>query len=1115
MTIRFPMLLTLCGLSVAQAAEPKVSFNRDIRPILSDTCFQCHGFDDKQRKSGLRLDLRDAALKPAESGERAIVPGQPEKSELIKRLTTTDKDEVMPPRKLNKPLTPQQIETVKRWIAQGAEYQGHWAFTPIERPAAPALTDVPADFKNWPRNAIDHFTLARMLRDGLTPSPEADKTTLIRRVSLDLTGLPPTPAEVDAFLADTSPTAYEKVVDRLLASPRYGERMALQWLDFARYADSNGFQVDSSRFQWPWRDWVIRAFNDNMPFDQFTVEQLAGDMLVVPGPADPKAPVKPTNAKVPKAKSKGAGPRGPVPLYFKDGAHEAPDHWIETSPISRVVATGFNRNHKLNGEGGIIAEEWRVETVIDRVETTGLTWLGLTLNCCRCHDHKYDPISQKDFYALFSFFNNVPESGTLQGESRNTDPVVNVPLDGESAELAKLEQALADATAKAAEAKKELPKLIAAWEPKFKQQLAEQKPAWNGLSPTSVKSLGGATFTKKDDGSYLAGGTNPANDTYEIVAPIAAGAFTGLLLECFTDPSLPEQSLGRYPNGNFVLTKVEATIAAPGVKQPLTANFTKAVADYSQKDWDIKFVVDKNPAKGWAVDGPTKKENRKAMFLVDAPLTVPANATVTIKLHHQAIGGHNIGRFRLSATTQPAAAVTLDGVRFPESLKQIVATSADKRTAAQKAELEKFYLANVDSPIKQAEAAAASAKAQIDALKGKSATVMVMREGAVRQAHILLRGEYDKPGDKVSAGLPAALPPMPAGAPMNRLGLATWMTHPTNPLTARVWVNRAWERFFGTGIVKTSENFGSQAEFPSHPDLLDWLAAEFMGKEGTEGRRDPATKGSDKSEIPNPKSEISSPWDMKALQKLIVMSATYRQSSRVTPAALAKDPENRLLSRGPRVRLQAEILRDQALYTSGLLVEKLGGPSVRPYMPDGVWDETSRYGDLRGYAHDKGEGLHRKTMYTIWKRTAAPPSQLIFDAPNREICTVKRSRTNTPLQALSLLNEITYVEAARKLGERMLRETPAGAGAPPTHADRIAYGFRLVTSRKPTAEEVSILSEGLAADLARFKKSPAEATKLLGYGEAKSDNALDPAELAAYALTANVILNLDEAVTRE
>ncbi len=1025
--------------TAARAAEPKLSFNRDIRPILSDTCFHCHGFDEKERKGGFRLDIRSEALKPAESGERVIVPGKPDESELIRRLTAEDRTEVMPPARLGKKLTPEQIATLRRWVAQGADYEGHWAFEPITRPAPPAVRK-----SDWPRNDIDRFILARLEKEGLAPSPEASKETLIRRVSLDLTGLPPTPAEVDAFVKDASADAYEKLVDRLLASPRYGERMALRWLDFARYADSNGFQVDSSRFQWPWRDWVIRAFNDNMPFDQFTIEQLAGDMLPDAAP-------------------------------------------------SQVVATGFNRNTRLNGEGGLIAEEWRIETVIDRVETTGLTWLALTFNCCRCHDHKYDPISQKEFFQFFAFFNNVPEAGILQGESRNTAPVVNVLTAEMQDEKAKLEAELAAAQKQVAETKKRLPQLIAAWEPQFRKQLASNDQPWTPLEPTAVTSRGNATLTRQSDGAYLASGANPARDTYTITAPLSEGAFTGLLLECFIDPTLPQQSLGRYPNGNFVLSQVDARITAPGLKEPIKVNFDKAVADYSQKDWNISFVVQQRAGKGWAVDGPTKKENRKAMFLAPAPVKVPADATITVQLVHNALDQHNIGRFRLSSTSLPAAAVKLEGVLYPADIRQIVATPAANRSDAQRKQLEDFFIANADSPIAAAAAKVKEAQAKVDGLSKQLPTVMVMREGPPRPAHLLLRGEYDKKGEKVEAGLPAALPPLPAGQKMDRLGLARWMVHPSNPLTSRVWVNRAWEHFFGTGIVKTSENFGSQADFPSHPELLDWLASEFMNPKA----------------LPRVGGRPARAWDMKAFQKLIVMSAVYRQSAAVSPLHLARDPDNRLLARGPRFRLAAEVIRDQALFASGLLVEKLGGPSVRPYKPQGVWDETSRYGDLRGYKHDKGEGLHRRTMYTIIKRTAPPPSMVIFDAPSREVCTIKRSRTNTPLQALALLNEITYVEAARKLGERMIREGGE------TVEERITFAFRLIVSRKPGAEELSILAGGLREDMAHFAKSPAEAKKLVSFGDAASDSAIKPEELAAYTLTANILLNLDEAVMRE
>ena len=1022
--------LALLSARMVNAAD-RLSFNRDIRPILSDACFQCHGPDDKQRKAGLRLDDKESALKPAESGVAAISPGNVETSELIKRMISDDENLRMPPQGSGKTISPKQIELIKRWIAEGAEYQGHWAFIPPVRPELPKV----ATAKPENLNPIDAFIRSRLEREGIAHAPEADKTTLIRRVSLDLTGLPPTPADVDNFLSDKSSDAYEHVVDHLLKSPRYGERMAQQWLDFARYADSNGFQVDSSRYQWPWRDWVINAFNDNLPFDQFTIEQLAGDLL-------------------------------------------------PNATRSQIVATGFNRNHRLNGEGGIIAEEWRVETVIDRVETTGMTWLGLTLNCCRCHDHKYDPITQRDFYQLFAFFNNVPESGTLQGESKNTDPVVAVPSEEQVQVIAKLDRDIKLAEKRIADETKKLPEYIAAWEPAFKAKLSDNSGAvWSPLQPTEVKSEAGATLTRQADGTYLASGANPAHDTYTIVARLPAGSFTGLLLECLPDERLPNKSLGRYPNGNFVLSRVEAEVTAPGLAESLKAKFVKAEATYSQKGWEIGLVLDDVPNNGWAVDGPSRREATSAMFLIDGALTVPENATITVRLKHEALGQHNIGRFRLSFTSLPPSTVKLDGAKFPETLKAILEVATKDRSAAQNAELEAFFKANVDSPLKQAEVALANLKKKQASFAASMPNVMVMQEGSPREAFVLIRGEYDKRGDKVTASLPTVFSSRPSDKPLNRLDLARWIVDPSNPLTGRVWMNRLWEKFFGTGLVKTSENLGSQSEYPSHPELLDWLAVEF-------------TRG-------------AKPWDMKSVQKLIVMSATYRQSSRRPQRSVDSDPENRLLAYGPRFRLSAEMLRDQALFVSGLLVEKVGGPSVRPYMPDGVWDETSRYGDLRGYKHDTNEGLYRRTMYTIWKRTAAPPSMLLFDAPNREICTVKRSRTNTPLQALTLLNETTYIESARKLAERMLLEGGTSSKG------RLLLGFRWATSRRPTDAELAILIEGLNQDSARMKTQPELAKQIVSTGESKANASLDAGELAAYTLTANVLLNLDEVVTRE
>ncbi len=1033
--------LLIFGFGMRVHAEEPISFNRDIRPILSENCFQCHGPDERQRHGGLRLDQRDFAIQPAESGKVAIVPSQAEASELLKRIDSTDHDLQMPPPDSGKSLKPKQRALLKQWIEQGAKYQGHWAFVRPERPAVP---DDPAVAKY--NNPIDRFILQRLLQNGFSFSPEASRETLIRRVTLDLTGLPPTPEEVDAFLKDDSPQAYEHVVDRLLQSPHYGERMAIQWLDLARYADSNGFQIDSSRQQWPWRDWVINAFNSNMPYDQFTIEQLAGDM-------------------------------------------------IPNATLSQKVATGFNRNHRLNGEGGIIAEEWRVETVIDRVETTGLTWLGLTLNCCRCHDHKYDPISQREFYSLFSYFNNVAESGTLQGESRNTDPVLPVPTAQQQADLTKYEAAVADAEKSLVAVQQKLPELIAAWEPDFRKLVEANTAPWSVLDVQSAQAKSPAKLTRQADGSYLASGENPNQDVYEITAPLKPGAWTGLLLECFPDPSLPNQSLGRYPNGNFVLSRVEAIITAPSLAAPIVAKFTHAEADYSQAGWDIKNTIAGDKAKGWAVDGPSRREICRAMFLADAAQQVPSGATITIRLVQETLGQHNIGRFRLSSTGLPLGSVTIAGLQIPDALRTILATEPSARTEKQRAELTEFYREHADGPLRQAENLVAASKKQLADFRTSWPTVMVMQEiEKPREAFVLVRGQYDKRGDAVTAGLPKVFPSLPEGAPNNRLGLARWIANRDNPLTARVWVNRAWERFMGTGIVKTTENFGSQSEWPSHPDLIDWLAVEFM---------EPTT-------LPGVGQPMAHPWDMKALQKLIVMSATYRQSSGRHGASklVELDPDNRLLGRGPRFRLSGEILRDQALRVSGLLTERVGGPSVRPYMPEGVWDETSVYGDLRNYKHDKDEGLYRRSLYTVWKRTAAPPTMLLFDAPNREICTVSRSRTNTPLQALSLLNEVTFVEASRKLGERMLRHEAAKI------EDKLAFGFRLVTGRKPTEKELAVLAAGWREDQEYFSQNPGAADQLRKQGDSPS-NTDNASELAAYTLAGNVLLNLDECVMRE
>ena len=1052
------IVLSLAALGVARAdGPPAVDFNRDIRPLLSDRCFACHGPDAAKRQAGLRLDTPEGAAAESAGGVRAVVPGDALASALVERVTTSDPDLVMPPPHVGKPVTAAEADLLRRWIAGGARYREHWAFERVDRPAPPATRDAA-----WARTPVDRFILARLEAEGLAPQGDADRAALARRVSLDLTGLPPTPAEVDAFLADDSPDAYEKFVDAKLASPHYGERMALEWLDSARYADSHGYQTDSSRSNWPWRDWVIDALNAGMPFDEFTILQLAGDML-------------PAVAGDPRAER------------------------------DRVVATGFNRNHRINGEGGIIAEEWRVETIIDRVETTGQTWLGLSIGCGRCHDHKYDPLTQREFYALFALFGNVPETGTIMGsENRsggNSDPLLPLPTPEQEAEIARLEKAVQDAEAAVQAGEKDLPGLVAEWERSVGPVLALPEEPWLALEPAGLKSAGGATFRRLDDGSWLVEGAQPPLDVYEIEAPLPPGALGGVRLELLADPSLSGGGFGRNHNGNVVVNRIEAAIVPPGESAARTVALARAEADYEQAGWPAAGVL--GTGKGWAIDGhlPDRREPRRIAVFPAGAETVAAGARLRLTIRQEVIQGHAFGRFRLAFTAAPPELLGVAGVSIPADVRDVLRVDAATRSPEQRQRLAAFYREKVGGPVKRAEAARDAAKKALAAWRETLPSAMVMREGPPRDAFVLVRGEYDQPGEKVEPGLPAFLPPLPPGTKADRLALAEWLVRRDHPLTARVWVNRQWERLFGTGIVKTSENLGSQAEFPSHPELLDWLAAAFMEGEGL-----PAVDG-----------RPARRWDMKAFLKLLLTSSVYRQGARVTPEALARDPANRLLARFPRTRLPGEIVRDRALAAAGLLVPTIGGPSVRPWMPEGVWDDTSKYGNLRGYVPDTGPGRFRRSMYTIWKRTAGPPTMLLFDAPNRETCTVKRSRTNTPLQALALLNETTFLEAAAGLARRMVTEAGADDGA------RLAHGFRLAIGRAPDAAEIESLRAGLAADRATFAADREAAGRFVSAGAAafagkpvaEATGGLSADEFAPWCLAANVILNLDEFVMRE
>ncbi|MFN8220044.1 MAG: DUF1553 domain-containing protein [Fimbriimonadales bacterium] len=1028
--------LGLLGVGVASVqkpaapAAPKVDFNRDIRPIIGK-CFTCHGPSTGEGMAGLRLDKFETATKKLESGRQAIVPFKPDESELIERINAKDEGMLMPPPESHKTLNADEKRLLRDWIAQGAEYKIHWAFVAPVRHPLPPVQDA-----KWPKNGIDHFVLAKLEAAGLKPEPEASRATLLRRLSLDITGLPPTPAEVDAFVNDRSQTAYEKVVDRLLQSPRYGERMAMDWMDYARYADSNGYQADYERFQSRWRDWVIDAFNKNMPYDQFTVEQIAGDLL--PNPT-----------------------------------------------IEQRLATAFNRNHRINTEGGVIAEEWRVETVVDRVETTSAVWLGLTAGCARCHDHKYDPFTQKDFYRFFAFFNNVPESGTGEERPISHPPTMKAPSPAQQARLAELGNQISSIEKwQGAKAASRI-KTAANWKVSKPLPFSEAGLVLRTHLSEATKAEGTVQF----DAGRATGAVVTSDKGYVDLGNVGdferdqAFSFGGWI-----KPNMLSGTPFSRMDSNSAYRGWEVSLNDGRVQAHIISNWpTNAMKIISKamvpnREWTHVFVT---------YDGSSKVAGFK-MFLNGKPVetTTEVDALsgsirtgVSTKIGRRTNSEFFNGAvddFTIySRALQP---VEIAGLASIHPAVALLAVPAAKRTPEQALQIARLWSLENDPEFAKADANLIAAKNEQDEINRAIPDVMVMEEmPKPRDAFILQRGQYDKHGEKVTAGLPAFLPPMPKDAPNNRLGLAEWIVSPENPLTARVTVNRLWERFFGTGLVSTSEDFGTRAEFPTNPELLDYLATELHRLK----------------------------WDLKAMIKEIVMSAAYRQSSKITDEKLKHDPENRLISRGPRFRLPGEVIRDQALFVSGLLVEKLGGPSVRPVQPKGIWDETNFYGNLRDYQPSLGPDLYRRSLYTIWKRTAAPPNMLLFDVPSRETCRVRRARTDTPLQALTLMNDETYIEASRVLAQRIMKE---GGSTPEA---RIAYGFRLVVGRAPSASETSTLSKSLAARIARYQRDPEGAEALVNVGYARVDKSLNQAELAAYTITASTLLNLDETVTKE
>lgn len=993
----------------------EIRFSREILPLLSDNCFHCHGPDEKARKAHLRLDTQEGAFSTNKEGRSAIVPGNNARSELLARILNPDPEEVMPPPDSHKSLKPEQVQLLKAWIDAGAAWGKHWAF---EKPVRPAVSQTDG------QSEIDALVGKGLLREGLHPAPEAAKETLVRRVSLDLTGLPPTAEEAAAFLSDTSAQAYEKLVDRLLTSPHFGERMAWDWLDAARYADSNGYQGDSERTMWPWRDWVVSAFNRNLPFDQFTVWQLAGDLI--PGATD-----------------------------------------------EQRLATGFFRNHMINGEGGRIPEENRIDYGFDMTETYGTVWLGLTFNCCRCHDHKFDPLSRREYYQLFAFFNQTPVDGS--GGDPQSPPNLEVLSPEGRKQLDALDASLGEIDGRIAERRKSISANQQQWEAKLREK-GGASGRWQTLDPSEFRAEH-QTLTKQKDFSLLAGGENPDKDTYTITcrlqdaAPLQARA---LRLEALRDPSMTLGGLGRSDSGNFVLTEIEIQVRSAPEAPPQSVKIAGALATFEQNGFKVTGTFDGKPDTGWAVwPGKPIDRDHEAVFHFAAPVELTPQSLVTVVLRHDSgHKSHHLGRFRISLTTVENAPLTDDAQRLSAALQR----SAENRSP-EEAKLVADSFAASDGLLKSLQVEREKTQREAAAIRKGAPRVMVMQDRPERRDTFMLNhGLYDKPEDKVEAAVPASLHGFPKAAPHNRLGLAQWTVSPDNPLTARVVVNRFWQQIFGIGLVKTPEDFGIQGERPLQQDLLDWLAVEF----------------------------VQSGWDVKKLLRRIVTSRTYRQDSRVPPGMAERDPDNRHLARGPRFRMPSWMLRDQALAASGLLAAKQGGPAVNTYQPEGIWEEAT-FGN-KTFQLGTGEDLYRRSLYTFWRRIIAPA--MFFDNASRQTCTVKVFRTNTPLQALLTLNDIPYVESARKLAEHTLHgTTDPDAG--------ICFAFRSMLLRSPNNEELAIMKTALERQTAQFRANPGEAAKLLATGASQRDEKLDPVALAAWTQLCLSLLNLDETVTKE
>jgi len=1011
-----------------EAAEGPVQFNRDVRPILSDQCFSCHGFDAKKRKAGLRLDVAEGAYAANKEGRVAVKPGDLAGSEIWRRLNTTDPDDVMPPPDSHKETTPEQKAILKRWIEQGARYQKHWAFE------APLRSPLPAVAAS---NPVDHFVRARLEQEGLKASVEADRRTLVRRLSLDLTGLPPSVEDVERFVNDPAPDAYERLVDRLLASPHYGERMARGWLDVARYADTHGLHLDNERQMWAYRDWVVSAYNRNLPFDRFTIEQLAGDLI--PGATQ--------------------------------------DQW---------VATGFNRCNVTTSEGGSIDAEFVFRYAVERAATTAQAWMGLTAGCAVCHDHKFDPISTREFYSMYAFFHSAADPA-MDGNILLTPPVMKLPSPDDTrrlaevdAEMAKLESSLlakARATpyADPADANPRPPvkDLDLVW-------VDDEAPSgWN----TGTSSGGSTRWVTKEDGGLVKRGRRAirreesglGQDVFEAGAPLEVPASARLYAHVWIDPKrLPKSIMLQFRTDDWKHRMVWGDVdaidwGAKGTTQRAYGGPLPVAGEWVRLEFDAEKVGLK---AGDKIQG--------VAYTQYGGIVQWDEAGVTGKVDPAADPGRSFAAWLKAQQGR-------DVGELPAELKKVVKdVAATNRTPAQVAGLREQYVARFCVETRSAfdpmRAELDQVRKRRNELEGQIPSTFVWKDmDKPRDSFVMSRGAYDKPAEKVTRGVPAALPPLKVEGTPTRLDLARWLMSAEHPLTGRVAVNRLWQQFFGIGLVRTPEDFGSQGEPPTHPELLDWLSVEYR----------------------------ESGWDTKAMVRLLVTSATYRQVSTVTAALLAKDPENRLLAHGPRFRLDAEQLRDGALHMAGLAVLQMGGKGVKPYQPPNIWEPVGFVGsNTRDYRQDTGASLYRRSLYTFFKRTAPPPFMTTFDAPNREGLCARRERSNTPLQALQLMNDVQYFEAARGLAQRMIREGGKDLVA------RVRFGFETVLARPPAPEELSVIQSELERRLARYKSDPEAAAKVIAFGESKPASGVDAAELAAYTLTANLLLNLDEAVNR-